>query len=186
MRNLKQISKFESLSAALSVFLVVAVLFSCTKNIADDPAQQNAQLSPGNASSNASTRTGTVAVPFENTVFVPCANGGAGEDVSLTGKTNFVYQMTWTDHDFTLVYHDNYHEVTGVGVSSGETFSGSGGTNGTVMGSWVNSQWVGTMVRQVKVVGKNTVFKVNETLHLIVTPDGNVVVSTREQNVTCQ
>jgi hypothetical protein len=127
-----------------------------------------------------------VAVPFENTLFVPCANGGLGENVSLTGKTNFVYQMTWTDHDFTMVYHDNYHEVTGVGLSSGETFAGSGGTNGTVMGSWVNSQWVGTMVRQVKVIGKNTTFRVTETLHLVVTPDGNVTVDAREQTVDCR
>jgi len=186
MRNLKQVSKFESLSAALSVFFVVAALFSCTKNIADVPAQQNAQLTSANASSNASTRTSTVAVPFENTVFVPCANGGAGEDVSLTGKTNFVYQMTWTDHDFTMLYHDNDHEVKGVGLSSGETFTGSGGTNGTVMGSWVDSHWVGTMVRQVKVIGKNTVFKVSQKLQLVVTPDGNVVVDIREQSAVCQ
>jgi len=186
MRNLKQVSKFELLCAVLSVFFVIAVFVSCTKNIADAPEQTNEQLTSANASSNASTRTSTVAVPFENTIFVPCANGGAGESVSLTGKTNFLYQMTWTDHDFTLVYHDNYHEVTGVGLSSGETFSGSGGTNGTVMGSWVNSQWVGKMIRQVKVVGNNTVFKVNETLQLIVTPDGNVVVNAREQTVSCQ
>jgi hypothetical protein len=186
MRNLKQVSKFESLGAALSVFFVVAVLFSCTKNIADVPTQQNAQLTSGNVSPNASSRTSIVAVPFENTLFVPCANGGAGEDVSLTGKTNFVYQMTWTDHDFTLVYHDNDHQVTGVGVSSGEKFTGSGGTNGTVMGSWVNSQWVGDMVERVKVVGQNTVFSVDQRLHLIVTPDGNVVVNSREQTVTCQ
>jgi hypothetical protein len=143
-------------------------------------------LTSANVSPNASTRTSTVAVPFENTVFVSCVNGGVGEDVSLTGKTNFLYQMTWTDHDFTLVYHDNYHEVTGVGVSSGETFSGSGGTNGTVMGSWVNSQRVGTMVRQVKIIGKNTVFTVRQTLQLIVTPDGNVVINVREQTVSCQ
>ena len=85
-----------------------------------------------------------------------------------------------------MVYHDNYHEVKGVGVSSGETFTGSGGTNGTVMGSWVNSQWVGTMVRQVKVIGKSTVFKVTETLHLVVTPDGDVTVDARDQTVDCR
>src|SRR5215470_16443794 len=138
MRNFKQVSKFESLSAALSVFFVVAVLFSCTRNIADVPAQQNAQLTSANISPNASTRTSIVAIPFENTAFVPCANGGLGEDVLLTGKTNLVYQMTWTDHDSTLVYHDNDHQVKGVGLYSGQTFTGSGGTNGTFMGAWVN------------------------------------------------
>ena len=186
MRNSKHVSKFELLSAALSAFFVVAVLFSCSKNMADVPAQQNLQLTSANASSNASTRTSTVAIPFENTVFVPCANGGAGEDVLVTGKFNLVYQMTWTDHDFTMVYHDNDHQVKGVGLSSGETFTGSGGTNGTFMGAWVNSQWVGNFVERTKIVGKNTVFTIIQKLHLIVTPDGNVVVNNVEQTVTCQ
>jgi hypothetical protein len=186
MRNLKKVSKFESLSAALSVLFVVAVLFSCTRNIADVPAQQSTQLNSAGISPNASTRTSIVAVPFENTVFVPCANGGAGEDVLVTGKTNFVYQMTWTDHDFTMVYHDNDHQVKGVGLFSGEIFTGSGGTNGSFMGSWVNSQWVGSFVEETKVVGKNTVFTVIQKIHLIITPDGNVVVNNVEQTVSCQ
>jgi hypothetical protein len=134
MRNFKQVSKFESLSAVLAAVFVVGMLFSCSKNIADAPASQNAELASSNGSSNASTRTSIVAVPFENTVFVPCANSGVGDSVFLTGKTNFVYQMTWTDHDFTMVYHDNDHQVKGVGLSSGETYTGSGGTNGTFMG----------------------------------------------------
>ena len=186
MRNSKQVSKFESLSAALSVFFVVAVLFSCTRNISDVQTPQNAQLNSANISSNASTRTSIVAIPFENTTFVPCANGGAGEDVLITGKTNLVYQMTWTDHDFTMVYHDNDHQVKGVGLSSGETYTGSGGTNGTFMGSWVNSQWVGDFVEQTKIVGKGTVFTVIQKIHLKVTPDGNVVVNNVDQTVTCQ
>ena len=186
MRNLKHVSKFELLSAAASAFFVVAVLISCSKNMADVPGQQNAQLASANVSPNASTRTSTVAVPFEYTVFVPCANGGVGEDVLLTGKTNLVYQMTWTDHDFTLVYHDNDHQVKGVGLSSGQTFTGSGGTNGTFMGAWVNSQWVGNFVEKTKIVGRNTVFTITQKLHLKETPEGNVVVNIVDQTVTCQ
>jgi hypothetical protein len=186
MRNFKQVSKFESLSAALSIFFVVAVLFSCTKNISDAPAQQNAQLTAGNVSSNASTRTSIVAIPFESTEYVPCANGGAGDSVFLTGKFNLVYQMTWTDHDFTFVYHDNDHQVKGIGLLSGETYTGSGGTNGMVMGAWVNDQWVGNFVEKTKVVGKGTVFTIIQKIHMKVTPDGNVVVDNVEQTVTCQ
>lgn len=186
MKNLRPVSKFELFGAVASAFFVVALLISCTKNISDAPATANAELNSTNASGNASTRTSTVAVPFENTVFVSCANGGTGENVTVTGKMNFLYEMTWTDRNFTLVYHDNYHQVTGVGASTGETFTGSGGTNGTVMGSWVNSQWVGNMIEQVKVIGANTVFTINYKLNLIVTPDGNVVVNVREQTIDCQ
>jgi hypothetical protein len=166
MRNLKHVSKFESLSAVLSAFFVVAVLFSCSKNMADVSPQQNAQLTSANTSSNASARTGSVAVPFENTFFVPCANGGTGEDVAITGKINYVYQLTETDRGFTMVFHDNVHEVTGVGLSSGETFVGSGGTDETVAGSWVNGQWTSTTFGQLKLISQSSVFTINfkETL----------------------
>jgi hypothetical protein len=186
MRNLKHVSKFELLSAAVSAFFIVAVLISCGKNLADTPGKQNAELTTASISQNSSTRTSTVAIPFENTVFVPCANGGAGDSVLLTGKMNMVYNMTWTDHDFTMLYHDNDHEVKGVGLASGEIFTGSGGTNGTFMGAWVNSQWVGDFVEKTKIVGRNTVFTITQKIHLKITPDGNVVVNNVDQTVTCQ
>ena len=125
------------------------------------------------------------AVPFETTLYVPCANGGAGENVTLTGFTNFIYGMTWTDHGFTMVYHDNFHEVTGVGLTSGETFVASGGTNGIVLGVWYSGQWVGTTISQMKVIGKNTRFTITFKYHITVTPDGNVTVNSREQTVDC-
>jgi len=186
MKNVKQASRLELFSAVLFALAVMVLIFSCTKNVADVPTQDNAQLTAANASSQSSTRTSIVAVPFENTVFVPCANGGAGEDVLLTGKTNFVYQIAWNDNGFTMVYHDNVHEVTGVGLSSGEKFTATGGTEGTVRGSWVSSQWVGTMNRQLRVIGQNANFTVNQTQQLVVTPDGQVNVSVREQTADCK
>lgn len=125
-------------------------------------------------------------MPFETTVFVPCANGGAGEDVKLTGFTNFIYGMTWTEHAFTLVYHDNVHQVKGVGLSSGEKFVASGGTNQTVLGVWYSSQWVGTLIAQMRIVGQDTRFTVNYKYHITATPDGNVTVNSTEQTADCK
>jgi hypothetical protein len=185
MKNVKQASKLELFSAALFALAAMVLVFSCTKNIADVPAQDDAQLIAANASSQSSTRNSIVAVPFENTVFVSCANGGAGEDVLLTGKTNFVYQMAWNENGFTMVYHDNVHEVTGVGLSSGENFAASGGTQGTVRGFWFSNQWVGTTIQQLRIIGQNTSFTVNNKLQLVVTPDGKVTVNVREQTIDC-
>ena len=178
--------KLKLFSNGFMALVAMVLLFSCSKNMADIPAQENAGLAAANESAPSNTRNSIVAVPFENTLFVPCANGGAGENVTLTGKTNFVYQMAWNDHGFTLVYHDNSYQVTGVGLSSGETFVASGGTQGTVMGSWVNDQWIGIMVRQLKITGQNTSFTVVDKLNLIVTPDGNVKVNSREQTADCR
>jgi hypothetical protein len=185
MKNVKQVSKFELFSAGLSALFVIVLLFSCSKNMDDAPVHENAQLNAASQSSQSNTRNSIVAVPFENTVFVPCANGGAGEDVTLSGKTNFVYQLAWNEQGFTLVYHDNSYQITGVGLTTGETFGASGGTQGTVKGFWFSGQWVGNMVRQLRIVGQNTNFTVSSKLKLIVTPDGEVKVSVDEDTIDC-
>ena len=186
MQNVIQVSKIRSMiSGFLSVF-ALALLFSCSKNAADVPEPAVQEATQANASSNSSRDNIIHAVPFETTLFVPCANGGAGEDVLLTGFTNFVYGMTWTDHGFTLVYHDNVHRVTGVGVTSGEKFTASGGTNGTVMGSWVNSQWVGTTTQQLRVIGRNNSFFVTYKYHIVIASDGTVTVNSEEETAACR
>jgi hypothetical protein len=184
MQNEKQASKFFFLNYSALAFLTMAFLFSCSKDNVDNLSQDNA-LNLAGQNEHASSRTSIVAVPFETTEFVRCANGGAGEDVQLNGYTAFVYQIVWNDHDFSLSYHGNNHQVTGVGLSSGDSFAGSGGYEGTAMGSWVNNQWVGNTIQHLRIVGPNAVFTVNFKLQLIVTPDGSVSVSTLERTVDC-
>lgn len=186
MQQVMQISKFRPMIIGFLSVFTVAFLFSCTKNAGDATTPAAEEATAANASSNSASDNIIHAVPFETTLFVPCANGGAGEDVTLTGFTNFIYQMTWTDQNFTLVYHDNVHKVTGIGASSGETFVASGGTNGTVMGSWVNSQWTGTTIQQLRVVGRNNSFFVTYKYHITVTSDGKVIVSSNEDTADCK
>ena len=166
--------------------LTVALLFSCTKNVADVPGQAAEEATAVDANPHGKNDNIIHAVPFETTVFVPCANGGAGEDVKLTGFTNFIYGLVYTDRGFTLVYHDNVHQVTGVGLSSGESFVASGGTNGTVLGVWYSTQWVGTTIRQMKIVGQNTKFTVTYKYHITATPGGDVTVNSTEQEADCK
>ena len=184
MQNVKQPSKFLFGGCALSL-LVAALLLSCTKEKAEIPNEDNAALNVAGISPQSSPRTSIVAVPFENSEFVPCANGGAGEDVLLSGYTAFVYQISWNENGFSLSYHGDNHQVTGVGLSSGESFVGSGGFEATVRGSWVNSQWAGTTIQQLRIVGQSTVFSVNYKLQLTVTPDGTVTVSVGERTIDC-
>jgi len=167
-----------------SLFTIL-LLSSCAKNNTDLPVDDNTELSIPNQPSPIQMKNGLVAVPFEETVFIPCANDGAGEEVSITGTTNFVYQMNWNDRGFNLVYHENSRHITGTGSSSGETFVGSEGTNGTVMGAWTNNQWIGTTIQQMKLIGRNTSYIVRYKYHLVVTPDGVVTVNMKEQTIDC-
>jgi hypothetical protein len=186
MQNVKQASKLKLLSTSFLALFVVLLLSSCNKNAAELPAGNNENITALSQSSASRISNSLTAVPFEETLFVACANGGKGENVTLTGTLNFVYQMTWNDDGFKLVYHANSRGVTGVGLSSGETFVGSEGTQGTAMGSWVNNQWIGTTIERMMIIGRNTKYTVKQTYHLIVTPDGKVTVNSSEKTIDCK
>lgn len=185
MENVIKLSKPAQTIIGFLFVITLSLLSSCTKNAADIPTPTEAELTSSNQSGQSANENTIHAVPFEANLFVSCANGGAGETVEFSGFTNFIYQLAWTDHGFTLVYHDNTHKVKGVGVLSGETFVVSGGTNGTVMGSWVNSQWIGTTIRQLRVTGQNTNFTITYKYHITVISDGTVIVKSIEQTADC-
>jgi len=165
--------------------LATALLFSCTKSVADVPKPAAEEATAVDANPHGKNDNIIHAVPFETIVFVPCANGGAGEDVQLTGFTNFIYGLVYTDRGFSMLYHDNVHQVTGIGLSSGESFVASGGTNGTVQGVWYSTQWVGNTTTQMKIVGQNTMFTVIYKHHITVSQDGSVTVNNTEQTADC-
>ena len=190
MQNKMQISNpvaigLRSMILGSLAVLATALLCSCTKNVADVPVQAAEEATAMDANPNGKNDNIIHAVPFETTVYVPCANGGAGEDVKLTGFTNFIYGLVYTDRGFSMLYHDNVHQVTGVGLSSGESFVASGGTNGTVAGVWYSSQWVGNTTTQMRIVGQNSRFTVIYKHHITVSQDGSVTVNNTEQTADC-
>ncbi len=185
MQNVKQASKFELLSSSFLVLFVMLLFSSCSKNMEEIPGMDNTEVTALKESSPSRMNNSRVAVPFDETLFVPCANAGAGENVALTGTTHLNYQMTWNDHGFNLIYHTTSHGITGVGLSTGEIFLGSAGVKGSAKGSWVNNQWKGITTERMRIIGQNTSYIVKYKYHLIVTPDGKVNVSTSEKTIDC-
>jgi len=168
----------------LFAIVSMTLLFSCTRErVEPKPVEENLSSS---ISSNASDRTSIVAIPFDNTVFIPCANGGAGELVHITGLTNLLYTISWTDHGFTYGYHATTYKIVGTGLTSGDTFTGSGNTEGQVMGAWVNEQWLSTFVDQLRLVNSKTSFIVKSLYHVLVNPDGTVEVKLDGQSAECK
>jgi hypothetical protein len=185
MQQVIQVSKLRSAIFGFLSVMTAALLFSCTKNVADVPIPANEEVATVNASYHQSNRTSITDVPFENTLFVPCANGGAGEYVSISGETNFVYQIAWNDQSFHLSYQSNDHNVTGIGLASAENFVGSGGSHDAVMGSWVNGEFISNLVQETRLIGQNTKFTIRYKLHLVILSNGDVTVNIREQTADC-
>ena len=125
-------------------------------------------------------------MPYNKTIFVSCANDGAGENIELQGKTNFVYQYVWTDHGFNISYHENTYAVKGIGLTSGDSYVGSGGTEGTVSSSWMNDKWVATTIERLRIVGPNANFGLKNTYHITINPEGIVEVNLYSQEAECK
>jgi hypothetical protein len=152
----------------------------CSKDELSSPDRKES-----NVTAQASDRTSTIGVPFDQFVYAECANGGNGELVHLTGLTNYHYNISWTEHGFTYGYHSNTYQITGVGLTSGEEFNGSGNTSGQVAGSWVNDHWVSNFNDQLKIRGTNTQFTLKRTYHVTVNPDDEVTVELDHYEGVC-
>jgi len=162
------------------------LLFSCTKNIADLPNQDNVEASISNQSSPAQVSTSLETVPFERTLFVPCANNGEGEEVQLTGEILIVDHVSFNEHGFTLTYHTNLQGLTGVGLTSGDNFTASGGSHGTISGAFENNQFAGGYIEQTRVIGQHSQFIVQYRFHVTVTSDGRITSGISDEKIICR
>lgn len=74
-----------------------------------------------------STTTHEVDVPFARTVFVPCANDGAGEFVELSGTLRVLAHITTHDDGrATVVSHVQPNPVNGLGLTTGDRYMAKG------------------------------------------------------------
>src|SRR5688572_27059359 len=74
----------------------------------------------------ATTTTTNEVVPFATTVFVPCANGGAGEFVDLEGSLHIVTHLTVNGNGFSAKTHYQPQGVSGVGQTTGDQYNAVG------------------------------------------------------------
>ena len=168
-----------------TAILSLLLLLSCKKSMDELPAQEKVETSLSNQSSGAEVYSSEELVPYDQTIFVPCANGGAGEEVALTGALKISEHVVYNDRGFTL----NYHVVAqgkGVGLFTGENFQASGGNKGTITGEFgEEGKYSRVFIQQLRVIGQNTVFKVTYKTKITVTPDGKITTSIEDETVDC-
>lgn len=166
--------------------LSMVLLSSCKKSMHELPGQDNVEASLSNQSANANVSSSEELVPYDRTLFVPCGNGGAGEEVTLTGSLKIVEHIVYNDRGFTFNYHVIAQGVTGVGLSTGEQYQASGGNKGTITGEFgEDGQYTRVFMEQLRVIGQNSVFKVVYKTKITITPDGKITTSIEEETVDC-
>jgi hypothetical protein len=180
------VKKMKSTIFLFPAILSMLLLFSCKKSINDLPVQEKVDASVSNQSSGADVSSTEEIVPYDQTLFVPCGNGGAGEEVALTGSLKIMENIVYNDHGFTFNYHVITQGITGVGLSTGEKFQASGGNKGTITGEFgEEGKYSRVFIQQLRIIGQNSVFKVTYKTKITVTPDGKITTSIDDETIDC-
>ena len=99
---------------------IVAALFLVGVLISAQTPSSYAQSSPFTVNAR---------FPLQIEVFIPCANGGAGETVILSGILHDVFHVTeFADGTFFLKIHDQPQNIKGVGETTGAVYEATGVT----------------------------------------------------------
>jgi hypothetical protein len=136
-------------------------------------------LGPGEARLQASASTTTEKVPVDIYSFVPCAMGGVGETVHLTGTLRQVTHVTINRNHATYMTHVNPQGLGGVGLSSGLKYRGTGVSKSVLTIGVGQTQ---TLVENFRLIGQGpgNNLLLHENLH--VTVNANGVVTAEHDN----
>ena len=143
-------------------------------------------LVPTSALAAAESFTASVKFPIDILVFVPCANGGAGEEVQLTGSLHDVFHMTFTSNGSVIVSaSDNPQGVSGYGLTTGAKYQGTGITHfkfGIQKGS------EDTFVNNFRIIGQGSGnnYLLHENLHITVNANGMLTAYHDNFSIECQ
>ena len=128
-----------------------------------------------------------VAEPFEQVVFVPCADGGGGEEVLVTG---FLHVLITGTVDRSGSLHTTTHfqpmGVTGIGQTTGDVYHATGITRDQANG--IDVPFAGTFVNNFRIIGpgKGNNLLIQELFHVTVNALGQVTVIVENVSVECR
>jgi len=124
--------------------------------------------------------------PF--TVFVPCANGGAGELVDFTGDLHVLVSSTINGNHVSGKLQVQPQGVGGVGLVTGDKYRATGLTQETFSFDLSNGQGSDTFVNNFRMIGAGpgNNFLVHETLHLTINASGSVTVFFDNFSIGCK
>ncbi len=127
-------------------------------------------------------------VPFAQLTFVPCAAGGAGEFVLLSGTLHIVTALNIdANGGFHLKTHFQPQGATGVGLTTNDTYRATGVTQQKVNISGSGLPFVLTFVNNFKIIGPgpNNNLLVHQNIHLTINTNG-VTSNVNNTSVKCQ
>jgi hypothetical protein len=121
-------------------------------------------------------------------VFVPCAAGGVGEVVDLSGRLHTLVTFTINGNEVSGLLHFQPQGLGGTGETTGARYRGTGVTQSSFSGSLQNGQFNTTFVDNFRIIGQGpgNNFLVHETAHITINADGTVTVNHDNLSTECK
>jgi len=182
----KELTKTTRAIAAGITAIFVLNSTSCTKEAVNSTNQ--AQLKSVTTQSNAaSTFLSNEKIPIDLLFFVPCANGGTGEDVQLSGFLHVVTSMTINGNNLRGKVHFQPQGIKGVGAVTGDKYQGTGVTQDEFKGSFVKG-YEETSVNNFRIIGQGNRnnFLVHTVFHITVNANGQISVVLVHAKTECK
>lgn len=134
---------------------------------------------------SATTTTQNTTFPLDIFVSIPCANGGAGDIVELTGPLHDLFHVTADGNGgFHVKQHDQPQDVKGIG-STGTQYSATGVTQEEFNATAGETD---TFINNFRIIGQGpgNNFLVHEVEHVTVNANGDVSVTFDNFGVDCK
>jgi hypothetical protein len=127
-------------------------------------------------------------IPITLSVFVPCAAGGAGEIVDVSGPLHVLVTFTINGNHVSGRQQFQPQGISGTGETTGLTYHATGLTATSFAGSLINGQFTETFINRFDIIGQgpNNNYTVHETAHITVNADGTVTVNFDNFSVECK
>jgi hypothetical protein len=121
-------------------------------------------------------------------VFVPCANGGAGESVDGTIDLHTLITSTVNGNNVSGKFHFEPQGGDLVGSVTGDKYQPTGVTQDHFKGSLQNGQFTETFVNNFRIIGQGpgNNFLVHEVFHITINANGDVTVNHDRVSVDCK
>jgi hypothetical protein len=125
---------------------------------------------------------------FSMTSFVPCAAGGAGELVDLSGTLHTLLSFTINGNNISGFFHSQPQGVSGIGEITGAKYQATGVLKLSFRTSFQNGQANVSSVNNLRIIGQGpgNNFTLRETLHLTFNADGTVTVFHDNFSMDCK
>jgi hypothetical protein len=168
---------------ASTIVLFVILFSSCSKDI----SLNNSTRTPSEKAA-AFQLTENVSVPIDLLAFIPCANGGIGEDVQFSGSLHSLFHITINENRVTVKTHNQPEGLKGIGAITGDTYNATGVTQDTQNGSFINGSFTYTYINNFKLIGPGTDnnYLVHENYTVTINANGTVVMEMDNYNVECK